>query len=672
MRIDQIAPSIDCGDAVSNDMLSICRELRSAGYESDIYAKYVNPQLCALVKGLEEYKGGPGGIVLYHYSLGVEEVSDFVKKLPGKKVLVYHNITPPAFLQKYDADIALKCARGLGDLKSFPRYFCAAIGMSDFSRQELEQIGFRDTYELPILIDTRALGSKVARPTGDGVVRILFTGRVSPNKKLEDIIKTFYYYHSFINEKSQLVLAGKWQMPAYLDELKALVSDLRLGDSVLFTGEVDDARLAWYYSHADVFLCMSEHEGFCVPLVEAMHYGIPIIAYSAAAVPGTLKDSGVLILKKDHKKVAEIVDLVVCDEGLRKRLIDKQDERLKELDISVTVQKLYGILEEIANKPAVRQLDNCQPRRSGQTGVVDPFVSVIICTYNRGPHLKRCLESLYHLDYVNFEIIVVNGPSSDNTKAILSEYPDVRVVDQKKLNGLSFARNLGIKAACGDIVAFIDDDAVAHRSWLTSLVSSYKDPGVGGAGGPVFDLTGQWYQFRNGYVSKNATATFHSELDHDYNDPRGPVYNYIMGANASFRRDVLDAVGMFDENIRYYLDETDVCVRVIMAGHRIVHNSTAIVYHEMAEGHNRRSQYDVNYREIMKNIVYFTIKNFRKDLTSYTLRPLASLKKWLFDDVHFLRTGKVTPSQFLRILIKLATGTLDGYLAGLKYAYNHR
>lgn len=292
-------------------------------------------------------------------------------------------------------------------------------------------------------------------------------------------------------------------------------------------------------------------------------------------------------------------------------------------------------------------------------------VSIVICTYNRAEYLIRCIESLKKLNYPDYEIIVVNGPSTDATERLLHQYPDVSVVRQESLNGLSFARNLGIRAAKGHIIAFIDDDAVADDQWLGSLVTAYTDDTVGGAGGPVFDITGNWYQFKNGYISKEGIPSFINEHDPGYNDPKGNYLNYIMGTNASFRKEILVKVGLFDENYRYYLDETDVCVKTILAGYKIRHINTAVVFHEMAEGHNRRSQYDINYTEILKNHIYFILKNFRGEIKTYTIRPLIAVWHWIKIGFSHYSGGNVTFYHFLEILISIMNGAARGYWLGL-------
>lgn len=295
----------------------------------------------------------------------------------------------------------------------------------------------------------------------------------------------------------------------------------------------------------------------------------------------------------------------------------------------------------------------------------NPFVSVVVCTYNRGKYLERCLCSLKQQSYQNYEIIVVNGPSNDETDSVLDKYPDVRVVKQETLNGLSYARNLGINASRGEIVAFIDDDAVADESWLNGLIEGYTDEMVGGVGGPVYDISGNWYQFKNGFISKSGIPSFVNENDLDFNDPDGDYLNYIMGTNSSFRRDVLFHVNLFDQEIRYYLDETDVCVRVIQAGFKIKNTDKAIVNHEMAEGHNRKNPYDINYHEISKNVMYFITKNFRNEIKSYTVRPFEAVVYWMRIVFNHYASHSISIRQLLNISTKIVWGAALGYKKGL-------
>lgn len=290
-----------------------------------------------------------------------------------------------------------------------------------------------------------------------------------------------------------------------------------------------------------------------------------------------------------------------------------------------------------------------------------PFVSVVVCTYNRCDYLDRCLRSLLEQSYPDFEVIVVDGPSTDGTSDVLKKYPEVLVLKQDRLNGLSYARNLGISAASGDIVAFIDDDAVADEHWLKYLVEPYSDERVGGTGGYAVNPSG-YVQFDNGVINKigipQAVRKGEEPLKAD-------EFQICMGTNSSFRRDVLYRVDGFDPYFRYYHDESELCVRIIMAGYEIVYQRKAIVTHEMAEGHNRKSPYDLNWSEILKNVVYYIMKNFRSDLRAFTIWPVQAFAWWLkFFFITYLNKS-ITFGQLINIYKKATVGVIKGYKDGL-------
>lgn len=292
-----------------------------------------------------------------------------------------------------------------------------------------------------------------------------------------------------------------------------------------------------------------------------------------------------------------------------------------------------------------------------------PFVSAVICTYNRAKYLDRCIESLKNQNYTNFEIIVVNGPSTDETDFVLKKYPEIKLIRQTKLNGLSFARNLGIEASKGDIVAFIDDDAVADTNWIQFLVEGYKDESVGGVGGLVYGPQKTHLQFDRGIINKCGAPT---PIRNEDSIIKKDEFYIIMGTNSSFQKNILKEVGGFDPYFRYYHDESDLCVRIAKKGYRIVYKRDAFVIHDMVEGHNRKSPYDLNWSEIMKNIMYFILKNFRGEFLSYNIRPAKALHGWLtyFYDVY--RKKDISLKQLSGIYLKLFQGAVKGYIDGLK------
>jgi glycosyltransferase involved in cell wall biosynthesis len=151
-----------------------------------------------------------------------------------------------------------------------------------------------------------------------------------------------------VRPDSRLVLVGSARgLGTYAEYLHELVEKLRLTD-VLFAGHVNAAQLAAYYASASVYLSMSEHEGFGVPLLESMFFGVPIVAYKATAVPETLGDAGVLITVKEHAATAELIGLLVEDQELRKRVIARQKARLAVFwpdRVGERLQELLGALD---------------------------------------------------------------------------------------------------------------------------------------------------------------------------------------------------------------------------------------------------------------------------------------------------------------------------------------
>ena len=247
---------------------------------------------------------------------------------------MYHNITPPEYFAKNDSRFTKVCEYGLEGARYLADKVDYCLAVSAFNKQDLINMGYKcDIDILPVIIPMSDYDKKpdkgVMKEYSDGYTNILFTGRVAPNKKHEDLIASFYYYNRLYNKKSRLILAGSFREddPYYI-RLTEYTKKLGLGDAVVFTGHIKFDRILAYYRTADVFLCMSEHEGFCVPLVEAMKFQIPVIACANAAIPETLGGSGMLIDDKDPVYVAACIDRMVRDKALRADVIEKQNNRL--------------------------------------------------------------------------------------------------------------------------------------------------------------------------------------------------------------------------------------------------------------------------------------------------------------------------------------------------------
>jgi len=324
--LHQLVPNLAFGDAISQQALTLRRLLREAGLHSEIFAEHVDAELRGEARRYRELRDAAGAdaAVLYHFSIG-SELTDVYRLLSGPRALVYHNITPPEYFDGVNAQVAALCARGRAELAALRAHGALAVADSEFNRRELEALGFEKTAVFPIVLDPEryraAPLARLERPYRDGHVNFLHVGRLVPNKRIEDVLKVFYFYRRRINPDSRLFLVGiDTDMEIYAVALRQMIHDLGLS-GVAFPGRVTQRELVTYYRLAHVYLCMSEHEGFCAPLIEAMHFGVPVIAYAAGAVPETLGDAGALVVRKDFAEIAELAALICDDSALREEMI---------------------------------------------------------------------------------------------------------------------------------------------------------------------------------------------------------------------------------------------------------------------------------------------------------------------------------------------------------------
>lgn len=353
MQIHQILPTLSPGDAIGNEVLEIRKILRSWGYKSDIYAQNIHPDMAKFAKIFTEYKkiSSPKNILIFHFAIG-SEVSEFVKNLDDKKIIIYHNITPPNYFKGINDTLVHLLINGRKELKEFSNITDLALGVSAYNEKELIKIGFRNTGILPILLDfslyDQEPDKKILNRFGqDNMTNIIFVGRLAPHKMQEDIIKIFYYYNKFIEHRSRLILVGSYGgAEIYYEYIRSIIKQLHL-DNVYITGQINFRELLAYYGVADIFVSMSGHEGFCVPILESMYFDIPIIAYKSSAIPYTLEDSGILVNKKNYIAIAEMINMVVNNGELKKKIIKKQQERLQYFHRSNTEKSFKHYLDSI-------------------------------------------------------------------------------------------------------------------------------------------------------------------------------------------------------------------------------------------------------------------------------------------------------------------------------------
>lgn len=351
--IVQMLPILAYGDAVGNDVLALDRVFRAAGYQSEIYAEAIDQRIKgANIKAVARYREKPGQIILYHLSTG-HELNRRVASFHIPLVVHYHNITPPVFFRGYNPVLERACREGLRDAAWLKDRAAFCIADSEYNRQDLIRMGYTCPIEvLPIMIpfdDYRKEPdqSVIDRWTERGMTNILFTGRVAPNKKQEDLIRCFCYYNRYLNPHSRLHIVGGYDSnDRYYQNLAKYVDELQLQESVFFTGHIPFDQILAYYRLADVFVCLSEHEGFCVPLVEAMFFEVPIIAYNVAAVGDTLGGGGILLDEKEPSVVAEAVHYLQEHAEIRDYLIERGKKQLLHYSDEATKKRLLSILEK--------------------------------------------------------------------------------------------------------------------------------------------------------------------------------------------------------------------------------------------------------------------------------------------------------------------------------------
>jgi L-malate glycosyltransferase len=334
--VHQLTSNFDIGDAIGNHIRALRGLLRGWGYASEVFAQYIHESLVRDSRFFTRYRdlADPRNVVLFHFSIG-SEVTSFFAGLPDRKVLVYHNITPPEYFVGVNARVADRCRRGRWELQRLAAVTDLALGVSEFNRRELEAAGFRRTGVLPILLDWPSYGHPPVRALEQSYrqgTNLLYVGRIAPNKRIEHLIKIYYFYRRLDPGSRLIVVGSAVDTEGYLAGLQKLAAELGVLDGVVFTGSVPQAELCTYYRLAAVYLSMSEHEGFCVPLLEAMHFGVPIVAYAAAGVPGTLGGAGLLVEAPDFPLIAELVHRVVTEPVLRDAVVAGQRERLKAFD----------------------------------------------------------------------------------------------------------------------------------------------------------------------------------------------------------------------------------------------------------------------------------------------------------------------------------------------------
>ena len=336
MTVIQLLPTLSYGDAIGNDVLALHEVLAQKGYSSAVYAESIDPRLSFdFIHSADKLPElTESDLIIYHASIG-SAINQLLPSIKARKVMVFHNITPAAYFYQYNLQAFRLTEKGYNEIRSLAGVFDLCIADSVFNREELIRMGYTCPIEVcPIVIPFEDYRQEpdaeiLERYRDGGGTDWLFVGRLAPNKKQEDVILSFCRFREKYDPSARLFLVGsEVGFERYALRLKNYVKKLGLEDSVIFSGHIRFRELLAYYRLADVFVCMSEHEGFCVPIVEAMLFSLPIVAADAGAVSDTMEKGGILLDDRSPELAAAAVHRLMTDKTLKAFILQEQKKNL--------------------------------------------------------------------------------------------------------------------------------------------------------------------------------------------------------------------------------------------------------------------------------------------------------------------------------------------------------
>lgn len=341
------------GDAITNQMLSLQRELTAMGFGSEVFGEFIPTALRDRVRPIQGYAGADDELLLLHHSVG-NDVFDDVIALPNRIVAVYHNVTPEQYFKDQRTRRYIRIGRE--QLKLLSRRSLFGIAVSNFNRREMLAAGFRQVDVLPVRTNFREFSSGGARPTNSR--DWLYVGRIVGNKCQHELVEAFSMFSRSFDRDARLLLVGDTSDGEYVSRVEAEAERMRVADRVVLLGKVTDRELRSAFAGAGVFVSLSEHEGFGVPILEAMAAGVPVVAFAAAAVPETMNGAGVLLRSKEPAVVAATVQSIQSDPEVRRRLVERQFTRVNQVGAFDTRGALQRIVDRAsgAEVPAEIQI----------------------------------------------------------------------------------------------------------------------------------------------------------------------------------------------------------------------------------------------------------------------------------------------------------------------------
>ena len=342
IKVHQVLSAVGPYDAVSTQAQAWRELLTGWGMAGAIYADSIDPRSSKVVRPLDELDPDPGDLLVLRYSAYAPRLRPLLD-LPCRKLLVYHNVTPPRYFWNHHPGVAVACALGRDQLPRYARAADVAAADSAFNARELEAAGAPETRVVPILFEPQRLNECGPEPDGEGPL-VLVVGRLVPNKRHDIAIAAFAAYQREFAPDARLVLAGEPLSPSYRELIERLAHESR-ARSVWVTGGLPQPDLNALYASADVLLSTSEHEGFCVPLLEAFHFGVPVVARPAGAMPEVGGDAVLWADEGDVAMLPELIDLAVTDAGLREELARRGQGRLNDFAYERTAERIRSAVD---------------------------------------------------------------------------------------------------------------------------------------------------------------------------------------------------------------------------------------------------------------------------------------------------------------------------------------
>ena len=420
--IHQFSPGCDVGDGITNGMFFTQKILHSLGVHSEIFSIHIPEALTGVIKSYRDYVSQPDQVLIVHHSMGTADW-DWVGQQDAVKILLYHNITPAEFFPA-GSFIREHAALGRTQLTDSVAWFVGAIGDSEYNSAELVEANYHPVVTIPLLVDLEKIRTApwdhalVARYQNS--FNLLFIGRIVENKKQHELVELFSHFKKMYREPARLILIGGTTSIGYEAYLRGIIAEHHLQNEVELPGKVSNDELYGYYRAADVFVCLSEHEGFGMPLIEAMCFDVPVVAFNTSNIGNTLGESGILFLEKRLQEMAACIKLLAEQSEFRRRVNRSQRNNLHRFSFNTVRTQLVNFLSELGINvdSVINQIQDHSPVQYQIEGPFDSSYSLALVNRELALALRQKVDKV--------ALYSTEGPGDFSPNPdFLSAHPDI-------------------------------------------------------------------------------------------------------------------------------------------------------------------------------------------------------------------------------------------------------